>query len=123
MGHPPWLIKTQTNGTALVTDSVGRLIAVVAQGAPRITADSKHPFGFPIGEVNMDPYMTDREFSANLQLIACAPELLAALKEAAYHLDAAGIPLNEQFYELINRASPDQAPLLPLTKTKTNNIY
>ena len=41
------------------------------------------------------------------------PELLAALKEAAYHLDAAGIPLKQPFYDLINRASSGVEPIAP----------
>ncbi len=45
------------------------------------------------------------EHDANLAVITTAPELLAALREAAYHLDKAGIPLKQEFYDLINRAS------------------
>jgi hypothetical protein len=46
-----------------------------------------------------------REQDANLSVMTSAPELLAALREAAYHLDKAGVPLRQEFYDLINRAS------------------
>lgn len=49
----------------------------------------------------------------NLATIAAAPELLAALIEAAYHLDSAGVPLNPSFYELINRCREGAAPIKP----------
>lgn len=49
----------------------------------------------------------------NLTAIAAAPELLAALIEAAYHLDSAGIPLNDSFYELINRCRAGAVSLKP----------
>lgn len=45
------------------------------------------------------------EFEATLAVMTTAPELLAALREAAYHLDKAGVPLKPEFYDLINRAS------------------
>ena len=53
------------------------------------------------------------ERSANLAVITAAPELLAALREAAYHLENAGIPLNQSYYELINRASEGVPALKP----------
>jgi hypothetical protein len=53
------------------------------------------------------------ERSANLAVITAAPELLAALREAAYHLENAGIPLNPEYYELINRASEGVPALKP----------
>lgn len=112
LGHPPWTARGN-----IIVDSIGRLIAVVPQGAPRLTVDTTHGIGVPVYEVNMDSTMTEEEHRANLELLACAPELLEALKEAAFHLDAAGIPLNQQFYDLINRASPNVAPLLPFSKT------
>lgn len=49
----------------------------------------------------------------NLATIAAAPELLAALIEAAYHLDVAGTPLNDGFYELINRCRTGAVPIKP----------
>ncbi len=45
------------------------------------------------------------EHDANLAVMTTAPELLAALREAAYHLDNAGVPLRPEYYDLINRAS------------------
>lgn len=52
-----------------------------------------------------------QEFTANLAVMSTAPELLAALREAAYHLDKAGVPLNQEFYDLINRASVTMQPI------------
>jgi hypothetical protein len=49
----------------------------------------------------------------NLAVIAAAPELLAALIEAAYHLDNAGVPLNQNYYDLINRCRTGATPLKP----------
>lgn len=57
-----------------------------------------------------------REREANLHLIETAPELLAALLEAAYHLDRQGTPLRPELYDLINRArGPEFRPLKPQT--------
>lgn len=53
------------------------------------------------------------EREANLRLMTAAPELLAALREAAYHLHNAGIELNQPFYDLINTVSPEAPPLAP----------
>lgn len=53
------------------------------------------------------------EHDANLAVITTAPELLAALREAAYHLDKAGIPLRQEFYDLINRASITMPSISP----------
>jgi hypothetical protein len=63
--------------------------------------------------------MPEPNHSANLHLIAAAPELLAALKEAAYHLDVAGIPLNSAYYELIQRAENQTHPMMPVTDRRT----
>jgi len=51
------------------------------------------------------------EHAANLAVITMAPELLAALREAAYHLDNAGVPLRPEYYDLINRASATMLPI------------
>jgi hypothetical protein len=51
---------------------------------------------------------------ANLHLITAAPEILAALLEAAYHLDNLGVPLRQELYDLINRVrGPQFKPLAP----------
>ena len=59
----------------------------------------------------IQPVLSEEYQRANIRLISCAPELLAALKEAAYHLDAAGIPLKQSYYDLINRASSGVLPI------------
>ena len=56
------------------------------------------------------------ERQANLALITAAPELLAALLEAAYTLDCAGTPLNPSFYDLINRCRVGTQPLYPRSR-------
>ena len=43
---------------------------------------------------------------ANIAVITAAPELLAALREAAYLLETMGVPLTPEYYELMRRASP-----------------
>lgn len=60
------------------------------------------------------------EHDANLAVITAAPDLLAALREAAYHLDNAGIPLRPEYYDLINRAS---ATMMQLAGPRKNQIH
>lgn len=49
---------------------------------------------------------------ANLRLITHAPEILAALLEAAYHLHSAGTPLRPELLDLIDRVrGPKFKPL------------
>lgn len=43
--------------------------------------------------------------SANLSAIVHAPQLLQALREAAYWLHVTGVPATAEFYDLIDRAS------------------
>ena len=51
---------------------------------------------------------------ANIAVITAAPELLAALREAAYLLETMGVPLTPEYYELMRRAAPyDEAVLAP----------
>jgi hypothetical protein len=88
--HPsigPWYICDHNRG--IIHDASGRMLA----------------------KVNKPGVVPAHEREANLRLIAAAPELLAALREAAYHLHNAGIELNQPFYELINRVSPEAVPL------------
>jgi len=108
-GH--WHVKDDSRG--LIVDSRDRLIAVVPKKQPAITVDSAVKIG---GNVSPWPdlseeWIYDDEHEGNVALIACAPELLAALKEAAYHLDRAGIPLHDEYYDLINRASTGVAEI------------
>lgn len=57
---------------------------------------------------------------ATIAVITTAPELLAALREAAYHLDVAGVPLKPEFYDLINRASVTMQPITGPRHDPTN---
>lgn len=59
------------------------------------------------------------EHNATLAVMTAAPELLAALREAAFHLDNAGIPLRPEFYDLINRASSTMQPISGPRSTPT----
>lgn len=81
ISSPPWRVFNINRGN--IVDQQDRTVAVIPKA----------------GEI---PFP---ERSANLAVICAAPELLAALREAAYHLENAGIPLNQQYYDLINRAS------------------
>lgn len=53
------------------------------------------------------------ERQANLAAICLVPELVAALRQAAYALDQQGTPLKPEFYDLINRATPGVDELVP----------
>ena len=50
---------------------------------------------------------------ANIAVITAAPELLAALREAAYLLETMGVPLTPEYYELMRRAAPYDEAVLP----------
>ena len=50
---------------------------------------------------------------ANIAVITAAPELLAALREAAYLLETMGVPLTEAYYDLMRRAAPYDEAVLP----------
>jgi len=50
---------------------------------------------------------------ANIAVITAAPELLAALREAAYLLETMGVPLTPEYYELMRRASPYDEAVQP----------
>lgn len=124
---PPWQILDPERG--VVVDSWGRLICLVTVKNPRLTCDNSapqnyiktdgtHPVSNPRLIPTMDVVTEEPTHLANLHLIAAAPELLAALKEAAYHLDRAGLPLKQEFYDLINRAQPEMPPLKAHTKSE-----
>lgn len=110
----PWRVVCRDTG--VVVDNSNRFVALVQTPTEKITVDNTQTLGVDLYGIYIDPQLTEQERQSNLALIVCAPELLAALKEAAYHLDSAGIPLNDKFYELINRASPGLEPLKPITK-------
>ncbi len=110
---PPW--QRDPGNPDRILDSFGRLVADVPQHPRRITCDSSHTVDRD--RLYTPPTDIDQGFAnhqANSAVIVCAPELLAALKAAAYHLDRAGIPLNPAYYDLINRAQPDQPRLRPV---------
>jgi hypothetical protein len=109
MSPLPWRIIDPERG--IIVDSEGYLVAVMPLAYPRATADSTSIMPGIIRHTGIQPVLSDEYQQANLRLISCAPELLAALKEAAYHLDAAGIPLKQPFYDLINRASSGVEPI------------
>lgn len=50
---------------------------------------------------------------ANIAVITAAPELLAALREAAYLLETMGVPLTPLYYDLMRRAAPYDEAVLP----------
>lgn len=54
---------------------------------------------------------------ANIAVITAAPELLAALREAAYLLETMGVPLTPAYYDLMRRAAPyDEAVRHPVDR-------
>lgn len=111
MADPPWSVHNPKEGT--IVDKHGRLVAVVTSGAKDLTVDSstvKVDQQFVVDIPNYDNH-NELWVKSHQNLIACAPELLAALKEAAYHLDVAGVPLNQKYYDLINRASYSMKPV------------
>lgn len=114
ISDPPWTVYDKEQGT--IVDQWGRLVAVVPCNPPKITASSTLQIGTPINTVPKVESMDPQFYENNLAVITAAPELLAALKEAAFHLDQAGIPLNQSFYDLINRASGNHAVLAPVNK-------
>lgn len=88
--HPsigPWQVVDHNRG--VIQDASGRVLARVQKPG------------------DVPPH----EREANLRLMAASPELLAALREAAYHLHTAGIEINQSFYDLINRVSPEAPPI------------
>ena len=99
----PWRVFDERTGS--IIDRNGRLVAIVPPDIPRMSISGEIRIGgsgWPVPRVEtLDPQF----FKANKNLVASAPELLAALKEAAYHLDRAGTPLTQEYYDLINRAS------------------
>ena len=113
----PW--RTVCPQLGVVVDHSNRFVALVQTPTEKITVDNTQTLGKHLYGIYVDPGLTEQERLSNLALIVCAPELLAALKEAAYHLDTAGIPLHDSFYELINRASPGLEPLKPFNGDTT----
>ena len=117
IARAPWSVVNADTG--IIVDNSQRFVAMVQSPVQRITVDGTRSLGVQLKDVNQDSVVTDTERISNMALIAAAPELLAALKEAAYHLDTAGIPLHDSFYELINRASPGLEPLKPFNGDTT----
>lgn len=109
MSPTPWQVADMERG--IIVDSEGYLVAVMPIAYPRITTDSTSIMPGILRQSGIQPVLSEEYQRANIRLISCAPELLAALKEAAYHLDAAGIPLKQSYYDLINRASSGVLPI------------
>lgn len=115
LARPPWQVLDPERG--LIVDSSGRTVAIVPRSTPHITVDNSSQLISTRWPDVKEEWIHPEELEGNLRLIAAAPELLAALKEAAFHLDQMGVPLNPAYYELINRASAGVVPLEPRTKT------
>jgi len=109
MSPTPWRVADPERG--IIVDREGYLVAVMPIAYPRVTADSTSIMPGILRQSGIQPVLSEEYQQANIRLISCAPELLAALKEAAYHLDAAGIPLKQSYYDLINRASSGVLPI------------
>ena len=116
MSPTPWQVADMERG--IIVDSEGYLVAVMPIAYPRITTDSTSIMPGILRQSGIQPVLSEEYQRANIRLISCAPELLAALKEAAYHLDAAGIPLKQSYYDLINRASSGMPQIEPPKSSK-----
>lgn len=93
IANPPWkAVKSPKGNSFDLFDANDRLIA-----------------RFPWHSVALH----DPEILANIAVMTAAPELLGALRELCFHMDRLNIPLSENFYELMNRASPGMPPLTP----------
>jgi hypothetical protein len=101
----PWRVYDLQTGT--IVDANDRLVAIVPHCVPRISADNNLRIGQDYHAVPKIESMNPRFQKANREIIRSAPELLAALKEAAYHLDQAGMRLHDSYYDLINRCQGD----------------
>ena len=86
---PPWRVQDPNRG--IIVDSQDRRIATVAKP----------------GAVPFD------ERQHNLALISRAPEIYAALVEAAYKLNQSGTPLSAEYYDLINSCRGVDQQLFP----------
>lgn len=91
----PWRIQDPQRG--IVVDQQDRRIATV----PKAGA------------------VPHRERNANVAAISATPELLGALRAAAYALTTVGYRLTDEYLELIDRASAGAPPLAPVTDVDT----
>ena len=87
--HAPWRIQNPSTG--VIVDADDNIVAKCPKAGP----------------------LPWDERVANTALIAAAPELLGALRQAAYALTMCGVELRPDFYDLMNRASPGLDPLVP----------
>jgi hypothetical protein len=87
----PWRIEDANRGT--IIDLNDKRVATIPKPLP--------------GRTNHHNRM------ANLAAIACAPELLGALKEAVYKLEQLNVPASDACYDLINRSSYGVHDLVP----------
>jgi hypothetical protein len=91
----PWRIQDPQRG--IVVDQQDRRIATVPKAG----------------------VVPHRERQANVAVISAAPELLGALRAAAYALTTVGYRLTDEYLELIDRASAGAPPLAPVTDVDT----
>ena len=85
---PPW--RVQDEGRGIVYNQLDQKIATIPKA----------------GEI---PWETR---TANLNLIAAAPELLEGLITACFVLDSNGIPPSDRLIDLINRCRPGAPPVV-----------
>ena len=107
----PWSVHDHTHGS--IIDAHGRLVALVPTGPITVSADGSLRVGDTVFPVPRTEGMSPRFHYNNLALISAAPELLAALKEAAYTLEQLGVEPDERFYDLINRATGNSTNISP----------
>lgn len=94
----PW--RTQDPQRGIIVDQQDRRIATVAKA----------------GALPCD------ERAANVACIAAAPELLGALRAAAYALSTVGFRLTDEYLELIDRASAGAPRLLQDPDVEVSSI-
>ena len=83
----PWRIQDPQRG--IIVDQQDRRIATIAKAGA----------------------IPSEERNANVACVAAAPELLGALRAAAYALTTVGYKLTDEYLELIDRASAGAPPL------------
>ena len=107
----PWSVLDPTNGS--IVDSMGRLVALVPNGPITVSANGTLRIGETLFPVPRTEGMNPEFHTNNLALISAAPELLAALKEAAYTLEQLGVEPAASYYHLINRATGTSSDIQP----------
>lgn len=91
----PW--RTQDPQRGIIVDQQDRRIATIAKAGA----------------------IPSEERNANVACVAAAPELLGALRAAAYALTTVGYKLTDEYLELIDRASAGAPPLATVKDVDT----